>query len=169
MPSRLADAAGGVCGRGTAGCARAIWGVREARAAAWYGVEFNVSHSLDTGVFAFSRHAVGVDIEAIRPVRHALPVAESFFAPSEIAELQRLAPENLDAGFLRCWTRKEAFGKGRGQGLAAPDGDGDRGHWRFFDLDAGPGFVAALAVDCADVQVVQRGAIPSWIGRLPNP
>ena len=129
-----------------------------------YGLEFNVSHSLDVAVFALARHAVGVDIEAIRPVRHALRVAESFFAPSELAELRLAAPEDLDAAFLRCWTRKEAYVKGFGDGLTMPlesfavglDGDPGLGSWRFFNIDSGPGFMAALAVDCADATVVQR-------------
>ena len=119
-------------------------------------LEFNVSHSGDAALLAFARHAVGVDIEAIRPVRHALSVAESFFAPSEIADLRLVEPAELDAAFLRCWTRKEARAKGLGEGLSGPDRNRELGNWRFHDLDAGPGFMAALAVDCADAAVIQR-------------
>jgi 4'-phosphopantetheinyl transferase len=60
-------------------------------------LEFNVSHSSDAAVFAFSRAgAVGVDVEAIRGVADG-DLAERFFAPSEA---QRLRAVPADRGYV---------------------------------------------------------------------
>ncbi len=138
-----------------------------------FGLEFNLSHSLDAALFAVARHPVGVDLEAIRPVEYALSVAEGFFAPSEIAAL-RLAPaDQLSAAFLRCWTRKEAYVKACGDGLSRPlesfavglDGDPELGNWRLYNIDAGPGFLAALAVDCSNATLIDA---PGGVGILTS-
>lgn len=132
-----------------------------------FGLEFNLSHSQDAALFAVARHPVGVDLEAIRPVQNALSVAEGFFAPSEIAALRLVNADQLSESFLRCWTRKEAFVKACGDGLSRPlesfavglDGDPCLGNWRLYNIDAGPGFLAALAVDCPAARLMECGVI----------
>ena len=84
---------------------------------------FNLSHSNDQACIVTCRDtAVGVDVERIRPpARHTwVDLAQRFFSPAEIAELNALpSPQQSDA-FFACWTRKEAYLKLHGLGLALP-------------------------------------------------
>ncbi len=83
-------------------------------------LEFNTSKSADLVVCAVTRGlSVGIDIERLdRPVPEG--VAESTFAPGEIAALQLLALEDRDKRFFTLWTLKEAYIKARGMGLSIP-------------------------------------------------
>ncbi|WP_339028195.1 4'-phosphopantetheinyl transferase superfamily protein [Bradyrhizobium symbiodeficiens] len=84
-------------------------------------LEFNLSHSENLAVYAFTRrHAVGVDIERIRQIPDAGDLAERFFSPSEIESIRSLPIEQRSLAFLTCWTRKEAFIKALGLGLSYP-------------------------------------------------
>ncbi|MFV0295971.1 MAG: 4'-phosphopantetheinyl transferase family protein [Hyphomicrobiaceae bacterium] len=78
---------------------------------------FNLSHSGDIAVVAVSDVGeVGVDVEIPRQVERA--VAEQYFSARELSELGRFPPADWLDGFYRCWTRKEAFIKATGEGLA---------------------------------------------------
>ena len=55
---------------------------------------------------------VGVDVEAVRPLDHAVLLAD-VLAPGEPAPADT-------AGFLAVWTAKEAYLKALGRGLAVP-------------------------------------------------
>lgn len=82
------------------------------------GLEFNLSHSGDLMLIAIgSRHPVGVDVEQIRPVKSIQSLATRFFTPLEAAWLQQKSGDNLEQGFFRIWTRKEAFLKATGEGI----------------------------------------------------
>jgi len=99
---------------------------------------FSVSHCEDVALYAFSSASeIGVDVEAIRPIREADAIAAQFFSPRE-----RL----LD--FLYCWTRKEALAKALGGGLSLPlaqlDVVNPRG-WRLHTFFPLPGFIASVA------------------------
>jgi 4'-phosphopantetheinyl transferase len=86
-------------------------------------LRFNVAHSRDLALYAVARaRRVGVDVEAIAPERASLDIARRFFSPAEHAALAALAEEARAAAFFRCWTRKEAFLKALGSGLARPLG-----------------------------------------------
>ncbi len=87
----------------------------------WGGmIEFSVSHSGDLVAAAASRAgAVGIDVEATRPVRRALALAERYFQPDAAALVERLAGPERDAAFLQYWTRLEATAKTTGRGMAA--------------------------------------------------
>jgi 4'-phosphopantetheinyl transferase len=136
-------------------------GKPEIMGAAREGLHFNVSHSCDRVVYAVGRgHRVGVDIEQVRPVTNVNHVARRFFSPSEHAALQALSEERRLAAFFRCWTRKEALAKGRGEGISdslrrfdvtAAPGDGARSlhvdGWELEDLIVDGGYVAAVAVE----------------------
>ena len=113
-------------------------------------LQFSVSHCDDVALFAFSQTAqVGVDVEAIRPVREADAIAVQFFSPLEHAGYAALAPRDRLLGFFRVWTRKEAYVKALGVGFSmalerfdlsvAPRG------WRLHSFFPLPGFVASLA------------------------
>jgi 4'-phosphopantetheinyl transferase len=80
---------------------------------------FNLSHSGLMALIALTRQAeVGVDVELVRPLPDAMSIAERHFAPAEHALLRGLAADQGSEAFWRCWTRKEAFVKAVGEGLA---------------------------------------------------
>lgn len=82
------------------------------------GLQFNLAHSGDVALYAFSSaEEVGVDVELADPSFAGERIPEHFFSASEVATLRALPVEDQPAAFLRCWTRKEAFIKARGDGL----------------------------------------------------
>jgi 4'-phosphopantetheinyl transferase len=85
------------------------------------GPWFNLAHSGPEALFAFSSSAeIGVDVELADRDRANGRVAERFFAPGEVRRLRALPAPLQPRAFLRCWTRKEAFIKARGDGLSLP-------------------------------------------------
>ena len=131
-------------------------------------IQFNVSHSQGVALYAFARkRAVGVDIEHIRPIADAEQIVERFFSLRERRVFRSLpTPEQLET-FFTWWTRKEAWIKAIGDGLAYPldhidvslNPDGVVGlfcsehtshvpaYWSLRSLAARPGYAAALAVE----------------------
>lgn len=81
-------------------------------------VFFNISHSGDYLLCALSDEEVGVDIE--RKGAAKTEVAERFFNPVEITEIQRLDGAEQDDLFFRYWSAKESFLKYTGKGLTRP-------------------------------------------------
>jgi 4'-phosphopantetheinyl transferase len=63
---------------------------------------------------------VGVDLERIRERVDELEIAERSFTRREVERLRAVPPELRSAAFFRCWTRKEAYIKARGEGLSHP-------------------------------------------------
>lgn len=132
------------------------------------GLRFNLAHSRSLALYALAKgRDVGVDIEFIRPELADEEIAERFFSPTEVAELQALPASERTAGFFRCWTRKEAYIKARGGGLRIPlrsfhvsvapeqparllgvQGDpAESARWSICDVDAGPDCQAALVIE----------------------
>ena len=104
-------------------------------------------------------------------------VARQAFSSIECEVLAALAPDARREAFFRIWTRKEAYVKARGEGLCYPtrsfrclhrDGDDAlidderdgqaRDRWRVSDLDAPPGFAAALAAEGRDWTILRFDA-----------
>ena len=84
-------------------------------------LRFNLSHSDNIGIYAFALNCdVGVDIERMRPVEELGAVATEHFCPDERFQILSLTPEERIPAFFRCWTRKEAYVKATGFGLATP-------------------------------------------------
>jgi 4'-phosphopantetheinyl transferase len=84
-------------------------------------ITFNMSHSGECALFALTMNCdLGVDVERIRPVRDMAAIANRFFCPEEATELMSLSPEEREKAFFLCWTRKEAYIKAIGEGLALP-------------------------------------------------
>lgn len=131
------------------------------------GIHFNLSHSEALAVYAFTlNREIGVDIERIRSIKDMTRLAERFFSYRENMTLSKLSESQKKAGFFNCWTRKEAFIKATGDGLAMPldkfdvslapgepagllriDGDASKAsEWDIQDLNVSPGFTAAFAV-----------------------
>jgi 4'-phosphopantetheinyl transferase len=89
------------------------------------GIEFNLSHSGDWVLFAFtlSCHAemkLGVDIEQMRTFPDMRDVARVNFSAAEFARWDAAPESDRTAAFYRCWTRKESFIKAIGEGLSCP-------------------------------------------------
>lgn len=131
-------------------------------------LRFNLSHSGGFALYAVTRQReLGIDIERVRPeFAREGGIAERFFSPREVAALRAL-PLSLQAtAFFACWSRKEAYIKARGLGLAIPlesfdvsltpgepavllytaDGPQETSRWAMQELAPVPGYAAALAV-----------------------
>ena len=128
---------------------------------------FNLAHSADRALVAYCRTApVGIDIEQLRGDIPFCEIAQQHFSAAENAALNRFDADERAAAFFRCWTRKEAYVKAYGQGLSLAldsfdvslrrdddplllavrhDAEAD-GAWNIHDVEASPGYVAALAV-----------------------
>jgi 4'-phosphopantetheinyl transferase len=130
-------------------------------------LRFNLSHTAGLSVLAICVDAaVGVDVEAVRPMDDWRDVAQSHFSRSEIAALDETASSDRRNAFFRCWTRKEAFLKAHGRGLSIPlDSfavsvaaeampqlleclwdEEETKRWSLLSLDVGMNFAGALAV-----------------------
>jgi 4'-phosphopantetheinyl transferase len=124
-------------------------------------VHFNLGHSGGRAVYAVAGDDLGVDIELIKPLVDWGKISARFFSAREAEELKGLDPARQIAGFFACWTRKEAYIKATGDGLAAGLGkfyagvdplqaDGtieEEGHprrWYFKDLTIGDQYAGAV-------------------------
>jgi len=134
---------------------------------------FNVSHTDGVALLAFVRGPeLGVDVEKIRPVKDLKDLANRFFSPAERDRLNTLeANDELHTAFFRCWTRKEAYIKGKGEGLSIPlhqfdvslepgetqallatrPDPSEAGRWLLRDVTFDPSYVAALAIEVTAV------------------
>lgn len=83
-------------------------------------IEFNTSYSEGLALIGISASQIGLDIEKIKDIPDMDIVARHHFAPIELKKLMNLPKEDKVKGFYRCWTRKEAFIKFDGRGLAIP-------------------------------------------------
>lgn len=89
-------------------------------------IHFNVSHSGDIGLIAVSDIGpIGIDVEIYRKKMLTEKFARRFFSESEVKDYLALSDEQKEEGFFNCWTRKEAFIKALGLGLAMPLKDFD--------------------------------------------
>ena len=82
-------------------------------------IHFNLSHSGDYAVAAFSNCEVGIDIE--HKGKNHRKIAERFFTEREAAAIQTCQSlEEEEELFLRYWTLKESFLKVTGYGMRLP-------------------------------------------------
>jgi 4'-phosphopantetheinyl transferase len=138
------------------------------------GIHFNLAHSDDLALFAFTRAgAVGVDVEWIRPVKDMEELVARFFSPRESELFRELAAADRPAAFFNLWTRKEAMLKATGEGLTGSlsrievsflPGESARviriagdpaaaAEWSLRELSPAEGFVGAVAVRCKNLRV----------------
>ena len=112
-------------------------------------VHFNLSHSGDVALIAIAKNAeVGVDVEQVVVDFNYLEVARCFFSSAEFDRLMRI-PLHLQAeAFFRCWTKREAYLKGHGEGLAGlPDlADEECKSWSFHEIRPAAGYVGTVAL-----------------------
>lgn len=98
---------------------------------------FNLSHSHGLALVAVTQERkVGIDLEWIRPIDDMDSIARRFFSKTEYQTYSALPITQKPLGFFNCWTRKEAYIKAIGQGLACPLAD--------FDVSLTPGKPAKL-------------------------
>ncbi|MDR2649784.1 MAG: 4'-phosphopantetheinyl transferase superfamily protein [Clostridiales bacterium] len=77
---------------------------------------FNISHTRNAIAAAFSNDEVGVDIEKVKAPD--FQISKRFFTSSEHDYI--LSHKNPDRAFYEIWTKKEAYIKCIGMGLAKP-------------------------------------------------
>ena len=115
------------------------------------GVEFNLSHSQDIALIAVARgQPVGVDVQHWSESVEHLRLADRFFSPHERDALRALTheAEQVASAFFAAWTRKEAYVKATGYGIA-------RG-LHHFDVSLAPGEHARLLADRLDPDAPTR-------------
>jgi len=138
---------------------------------AGYGLGHSVAHSGDLVAVAVAGNPVGVDVEQLDGRPHPLggdgdpeALGRLVLSAAEQAALAAIPSSGRARGFLVAWTRKEAVTKATGDGLRAAFSEvvvaadagpprlvswpypPDPGEVTLLDLDAAPGYVAALAV-----------------------
>jgi 4'-phosphopantetheinyl transferase len=139
-------------------------------------IQFNLSHSQGYALFAIAYgREVGVDVEAVRPKPNAAALVARFFSTNEKVAFRTLEPHEEESAFFAGWTRKEAYVKGVGKGLRFPldrfdvslkSGDQNAllsvagapeevDRWSLRDIELGPDFRAALAVELMNTNVAE--------------
>jgi 4'-phosphopantetheinyl transferase len=134
------------------------------------GIRFNVSNAEDGLLVALAAgRELGVDLEPLHRAVDRDAVARRFFSAPENEVYDTIPEDERDAAFFTCWTRKEAYIKAVGDGLTMPldcfdvtlrpgeparllatRGDPSQAaRWTMRELDAGPGWLAALVVEGA--------------------
>lgn len=146
---------------------------RPAVAGAPDGLHFSLSHTGPLAAVAVAAAPVGVDVEAL-PRPETVDGVAAVLHPAEQAEVAAGGA----AAFARLWTRKEAYLKGLGIGLArdlaldyvgselpGPDG------WTLADLTAPDGYAAAVAVREQPRGRSTRPLVPglTWLGADLDP
>ncbi len=133
-------------------------------------LRFSVSHSRGLALYAIALgHRIGVDIEYIcpGPIAEDIIIAGQFFSPLENILLKACPEHARKRFFFTLWTRKEAYLKARGTGLAE-DGalrKADRqALWSFTDLRIAPGYAASIAVDGRDIRFRRL----DWVNSPPR-
>ncbi|MEW2180131.1 4'-phosphopantetheinyl transferase superfamily protein [Streptomyces sp. NPDC005406] len=129
-------------------------------------VHFSLSHTRGVALLAFADAPVGVDVELVPKPGTVSEIAGQLH-PAESRELAELPESARPAAFGRVWTRKEAYLKGEGiglaDGLAAEHvGTGPRprpgpGGWTVTDVEVPAGYAAAVAVRAAGQPPAREG------------
>lgn len=146
------------------------------------GLQFNLSNSAELALVGFVLGPeIGVDVEYLREMSDCEQIAERFFSESERQVLRGIPFPTKQEAFFNCWTRKEAYLKAVGEGLAAPldsfdvtlapgepprmltlEGDAERAaRWFFHHLRPAPDYLGAVAIEGGDWMVRTWGFEPA--------
>jgi 4'-phosphopantetheinyl transferase len=128
-------------------------------------VAFNLSHSADKLAIAITYNCeLGIDIEQCKPRKNLAALVDKCFGEEEKSYWQQLPEHQQTQAFYQFWTRKEAFVKATGKGIAIglkqcvinpfnpvellriPKGYGELNEWRIQDIDMGAAMCGALAI-----------------------
>ncbi len=126
-------------------------------------LHFNLSHSGDQLLVAVANFPnIGVDIEELKPRTNLQGLAKRCFSDQEFQAWQALSTEKSRDVFFSLWTKKEAFVKAVGRGIAlgldqcevdcnsdgqllqVPVDQGNAGDWKVTELRVVAGYSAAL-------------------------
>jgi len=143
-------------------------------------LKFNLSHSAGLALVAITADSsVGIDLEYIRAQSDLADIARRFFSPEEADCLMAVPSHLRTEAFFSCWTKKEAYLKACGEGLAipsdsfsipltndavetpvdfyiAPNDIGPAKRWSMYTLEPAPGYVGALVVAGTGWRLRQR-------------
>jgi len=137
-------------------------------------LNFNLAHSHDLIVFAFSRgRKLGIDVEYVNPSIDIDLIAKDVMSAPERAIFFALPPIQRPPAFFTWWTRKESYVKATGEGLTLPldrfdilpvsegrgsivraDGNVLDGRWSMRDLFLTSDYACALTVEGDERQPV---------------
>lgn len=142
---------------------------------------FNLAHTEGIGILGVTRRPrIGADVEILRGMDDMPDVAKYAFAPSEVARWEALPESEKTRAFHRCWTRKEAYLKATGEGIAerlhsfevafepnaAPQIlSGADGEWTLIDISREPNYAAAIAVQGSNV-TIRRFDSQDWLRKF---
>lgn len=132
------------------------------------GLQFNLTNSDELALVGFVLgREIGVDVEYLRKMPDCEQISERFFSDSERTVLRSIPFPAKEEAFFNCWTRKEAYLKAVGEGLAAPldsfdvtlaldepprmltlKGDPEpASRWFFHHLRPAPDYIGAVAIE----------------------
>ncbi len=135
---------------------------------------FNLSHSEGLAIYAFASGArVGVDIEAVHPVREAEYILQHYFSREERKEFMHTPSAEQPHFFLGLWTKREAYLKGLGDGLSRAE-ELDLAAiptlgWEIIPFQPWPGTIAALACEGKPASLSAWEIPAGWASRPPLP
>jgi 4'-phosphopantetheinyl transferase len=130
-------------------------------------LKFNLSNSGELVLYTFAVDCeLGVDVEQVRGMTDLDQIASRYFCEAEASELLSIkGGQARQEAFYRCWTRKEAYIKAIGSGLALPldqfqvtllpdeaprfvhigENAKAANEWTLQHLNPAPGYIGALA------------------------
>ena len=140
-------------------------------------LKFNLSHSAGLALIAITTASnVGVDLEYIQAQSAHADIAQCFFSAAEVDYLSALPGHLYAEAFFSCWTKKEAYLKACGEGLATPLNSFSVplttepaptpvelcAGWSLYTLRPAPGYAGALAIEGTAWRLRQ------WQWRIPG-
>lgn len=120
------------------------------------GPQFSISRSSGIALICFARVPCGIDVERVDQDFQWQGIARHFLSSVEQRHILESSPESQAEAFLRCWTRREAYCKAHGTGLASLERDcfpADQvkdekgGIWSLLSITRYSGYAAALCVN----------------------
>ena len=146
-------------------------------------ISFNISHTNSLILLGVTcDRALGVDVENYCTRNALIDIADRFFAPEEVGELQALPGERQRERFFEYWTLKESYIKARGMGLSIPLGQFSfrlpcertlrvsmqpelndcPSRWRFWQFRPAACYLVAICAECTEAtpQLIARKVVP---------
>jgi 4'-phosphopantetheinyl transferase len=132
-----------------------------------HGLRFSLSHSRGVALFALADdREVGIDVESEHTRVDVEAISDRFLAPGVSRGLAELPPGARRSAFFAAWTRHEAVLKCRGTGFSGPDSG--PGELAVVQLEPGPGWAAALAIEARSSVAVPTSVPLADEGSSPN-